>query len=167
MPVKKKYQTPETLALAIQRYFNEVERTKAKPKMADMAQHLGFKCRTTLTKYAKRRGFEHVMAMARQRIEADRVQRLLDPNENTFAIMRELVNNFGWSWPDGWYRREGSRPRKSDIRKALGDAFADHTRTGEPGHLAQPEKSTAAIIRLSDHKREFSTLKKNLRASVA
>jgi hypothetical protein len=107
----RRYPTPELLAATIAGYFAEAERAGARPSMGALARHLGFRDRGTLARYrARSSGFEQVVAMARQRIEVDLAERLFAPTEDTFAIMRNLVNNFGWAWPEGWLALR-SRPR--------------------------------------------------------
>lgn len=93
--------------------------------------------------YGKRSGFDCVVEMAKRRIVVDRWRRLLDQNENIFAICRDLANNYGYSWPEGWIDRHTGRLRKSvnlDLNSTFDyswtRAFVDDEKKIEPSRLS-------------------------------
>jgi hypothetical protein len=96
---KKKYQTPEELQAAIDRYFEKMDNEKRAYTVQGLAYELGFTCTEALQQYEAGEGYEvfhDIMKMAKLRIEAYKAEGLQDKSKSTIGLIFDLKANYGW-----------------------------------------------------------------------
>lgn len=91
MPPVHRFKTPKQMAAKAEEYFESVDRIT----MTGLCQHLGI-AKQTLSDYAKLPGFDDVVLMARQRVEAKVEELLLYDKAGAGAIFW-LKNHAGYT----------------------------------------------------------------------
>lgn len=93
------YHDPAVLEAAVDDYFDVCEDKDVSPVITGLALHLGFADRYSLADYLHRPGrqpFALSIKRAKSRIEAYRVQRMVDGKGNVIGAIFDLKNNFGY-----------------------------------------------------------------------
>ena len=93
------YHDPEVLEAAVNDYFQICEEKGQSPVVTGLALHLGFTGRVSLFDYLHRPGrspFANIIKRAKAKIEAHRVQRMVDGKGNVVGAIFDLKNNFGY-----------------------------------------------------------------------
>ena len=93
------YHDPEVMEAAIEDYFQTCEEKEQSPVVTGLALHLGFTGRISLFNYLNRPGrspFANIIKKAKSRIEAHRVQRMVDGKGNVVGAIFDLKCNHGY-----------------------------------------------------------------------
>ena len=96
---KAYYHDPEVMEAAVEDYFQACEDKDVSPVVTGLALFLVFTGRQALFNYANRPGrspYVDLIKRAKSRIEAHRVQRMVDGKGNVIGAIFDLKNSFGY-----------------------------------------------------------------------
>jgi hypothetical protein len=93
------YHDPQVLQDAVDEYFTICEEKDHSPVVTGLALFLGFAGRQSLFNYTTMPGrtpYKDIIKRAKSKIEAHRVQRMVDGRGNVVGAIFDLKNNFGY-----------------------------------------------------------------------
>jgi len=89
--------TPEDMQVLADEYFALCDEKEVPYTVPGVCDHLGFSCRQSLWDYSVRfTEYSDTIKRIRQRIERQRVEKMLTGKQNIIASIFDLKNNFGY-----------------------------------------------------------------------
>lgn len=91
----RKFNSPEEMQEAIDKYFAECEVNQKPKTMSGLAKALDVD-RKTIVNYSEKEEYFHTVKRARQEVETQNEEMLIAGKGNATGIIFNLKNNFGW-----------------------------------------------------------------------